>query len=118
MSRHTDYYRTPRGRANRLLQAAKQRANRYGIECTITADWIEEQIVAGVCPETGLEFDLTPGSMRAPSLDRKVNTYGYVPINCQIVVAAYNQCKGTWGKGAVEALAYAYLRHRGVNTFN
>jgi hypothetical protein len=103
---------TPHGRAAVLLNVARQRAEKKGLEFSLTLDWLEPRIVAGVCEVTGLPFDLAtqptnkgPSIPFSPSLDRIDNSRGYSEDNVQVVVSVYNVAKGAWGHDAVVRMA-------------
>lgn len=85
---------TLKGRANVLLQSAKGRAKVTEQPITIDSDWIAGRLEAGVCEVTGIPFVLTPGSPRAPSLDKRVPSDGYTPENTRLVLWFYNRAKG------------------------
>ena len=39
------------------------------------------------------------GTANSPSLDRKNNSKGYTPANCQVITAQANRAKGEWTQG-------------------
>lgn len=94
-----------------LLRAARQRAKKLGLPCTLTRAWIRERLTSGVCEVTGIAFAI--GGFKAgpwsPSLDRKSPRLGYTPENVQVVVWSYNAAKGTWTDGDVLTLAEAVV---------
>lgn len=95
------YGMTTRGRARRLLCAAKHRANINGLEFTIYHELIEFILIVGVCQKTGIPFDYsspvgTNFNPYAPSIDRKNPFLGYTPTNIQVVCNAYNLAKHQW----------------------
>lgn len=89
----------PRIRASLLLGGAKSRARSKSIPCTLTRDWVESRIIAGVCEATGKPFDLGPPSVGSswnlwsPSIDQREPSRGYTPENCRLVVTGYNLLK-------------------------
>ena len=55
----TTYYNTPNGRAEHMLNNARTRAKRKGIQITITKEWIKEKLEIGKCEITGIPFVLS-----------------------------------------------------------
>ena len=89
------YRSSVRGRAKQLYGAAMRRAERLGLEFSITLIRIECALFAGVCERTGVPFSLNNHERYqihpfAPSLDRKDPFIGYTNDNTQIVCNAYN----------------------------
>lgn len=102
LATHRDYH---------LLVAAKHRAKKAGLPCTLTREWIREKISAGTCEVTGIPFvqgKLTAGPW-SPSLDRIVGSLGYTPENTRVVVWAFNAAKGHWSDEDVLMLAKAVV---------
>lgn len=105
---------TPRGRARSLLNAARVRAKKYGLSCTIDVPWIAARLEAGVCELTGIRFDFNPlpGSKInpfSPSLDRIDPKHGYTPDNVRVLVTAMNVALNANGVLIFEHIATAYL---------
>lgn len=75
-----------------LVRQAKQRANRDGLECTITVDDFE---IPEFCPYLLIPIMRCPGvpCSTSPSLDRIDNSRGYVPGNVQVLSYAANSMK-------------------------
>lgn len=99
--------------ASYLLRKAKDRANKKGLECTLTKEWIETRLPAG-CEVTGLPFVYAMGSAKrhnpwSPSIDRKNSNEGYTPDNCRLVVWMYNVAKSTWTDEEVLIMAKALI---------
>lgn len=96
------YRVTPRGRANRLLNNAKDRAKRRNIEFNLTPQWVENKLTLGVCELTGLAFDLTVSKNTkdnpfAPSLDRINSAIGYTENNTRVILWSVNRALGQEG---------------------
>lgn len=90
----------PLARAQYLVRAARDRAKRKGLECTITAEEIVWQIELGICAVTGIPFNMETRKGRhpfTPSVDRIDHTLGYVSGNVRVIIWALNAMRGTWG---------------------
>lgn len=112
------YELTPRGRARKLLRAARRRALDSGLELDIDATWIEERLRGGECEATGLPLhpdstQFTNTAPLAPSLDRHDPNIGYTKDNTMVVSWMYNRAKGEWGAGAVNTLARSLAKKIG-----
>lgn len=111
--RTREYELTPKGRAKKLLRAARLRSP----EVTITWEQIAAKLEGGTCEVTGLPFQYArwPKGRNplSPSLDRRNSYHGYTAENTQVVCIAYNNAKGEWGEGVVEAVAQAVINKRG-----
>ena len=90
--RETDSIRTL---VNTLYNNAAHRAARKNLAFTLHKDWIRAKLVTGVCELTGVNFDSAVGSPFVPSIDRIVNTLGYTPENCRMIIWFANQAKST-----------------------
>ena len=83
-----------------ILNSAKIRAKKKGLEFTITGGWFRDKVFNGVCEATGLPFDHTPPTAKnksnphGPSLDRMDSTKGYTPDNTKVVLWIHNRAKG------------------------
>lgn len=86
-----EYANTPRGRANSLLGSYRINDKKHNRgECTITVDWIIENIFnAGVCTYCKREFDWTE-----LGCDRKDNSLPHTPENCVPCCLSCNSKKG------------------------
>lgn len=96
------YRTTVPGRANRLINNAKDRAKRRNIEFNITAQWVENKLILGFCELTGLAFDLsisknTKDNPFAPSLDRIDSSMGYTENNTRVILWSVNRALGQEG---------------------
>jgi hypothetical protein len=90
-----------------MLSAARGRAKKQGIECSIT---VEDILIPDVCPILGIPFG--PNTRRgngafsdSPSLDKIDPTKGYVPGNVQVVSRKANTMKSNATRE--ELLAFA-----------
>ena len=78
----------------KMLQRARNRARKNGVECTIN---LEDIHIPKICPV--LQFELVPhsgssgGRPNSPALDRIDNSKGYVPGNVQVISHRANQMK-------------------------
>ena len=108
------YYTTTKGRASFLLNNARKRAVRDGVECTITQSWIKEKLEVGVCEATGLPLELTVGYGKghrknsfSPSLDRISQRGNYSPENTRLTCWIYNRARGAFPDGDFEKMLRA-----------
>lgn len=89
-------------RAEHHLYDTKKRANKLGIECTLTPEWIRERFEKGVCELTGVAFDMegkrTPNS---PSIDRIDPVGGYTPENCEMILWSLNRAFCNYGRSYI-----------------
>lgn len=105
--------RSPEGRTNRLLRAARERASARGQAFDLDVAWLLPKIEAGVCEATGEPFDFnTSYSSRvwSPSLDRINPLVGYTKNNTQVVAWIYNAAKGVGTHEDVLKLARAICK--------
>ena len=86
-----------RSLARWMLARRNARTKTHGYECTLTEEWVQEKLDAGVCERTGLTlvqaFDKGP---LTPSIDKIEPGGGYTNGNCQMVCFAYNRLKWVW----------------------
>ena len=77
-----------------LLNNARGRARKSGLDCTITVERIEQALAAGRCELTGIPFrnDDTRGLYSA-SVDRIDPATGYTPENTQVILWGVNRAK-------------------------
>lgn len=80
---------------SKMLQRAKERCKKSGLEFSITADDI---VIPDTCPILGIKLKENKGRSGAykdsPSLDRIDNTKGYIPGNVQVISQLANAMKG------------------------
>lgn len=107
--KHAEYYATVRGRAVRLINSARKSAD----GCTLTLGHVIAGIEKGICPLTGIEFDLRTAERarsgrhtnpHAPSLDRIDPRLGYTNENTRVVAWQYNFMKGELSDADVLAM--------------
>ncbi len=98
--RSRKYYETPESRARVMVANAKRRRP-DGF--TLTVEHVLDGINAGICPVTGIAFDMTneheklTGRSRnpySPLLDRIDSRLPYTNENCRIVCTQFNTMKG------------------------
>lgn len=104
--RSEKHFQSLKGRAQSLLRCAQRSPD----GCSLTLDWVMRGIERGMCPVTGIAFDLTNGHQKitgraknpyAPSLDR-INPKGpYSPENTRLVIWQYNMMKGELSDGEI-----------------
>lgn len=89
-----EYYDNEPWRA--LVNAARTRAKNKNLEFDLDNEW-GERVWTGRCAITGIEFvpSFNGGgpNPRSPSIDRIVNTAGYVKSNCRFVLHGVNALK-------------------------
>lgn len=86
----TEYKKTKHGRANSLVRDYRRADNAAGRgECTLTAEWIEENIFTSVCHYCG-ESDWTK-----LGADRKDSSLPHTPDNCVPCCLECNNKRGT-----------------------
>lgn len=104
--RSLKHYSTVKGRASRMFQNAQRSPD----GCSITLEWVMRGIEGGICPVTGIAFDLTNGHQRitgraknpySPSLDRIDPKGPYSPNNTRVVIWQYNMMKGELSDGEI-----------------
>ena len=97
----------------KLLYAARNRAKRNGLECTITVDDI---VIPELCPALGIKLEARIGAGRqnrgdiggSPSLDRIDNSKGYTPGNVAVISLRANMIKTNATAAELKAVA-AYI---------
>lgn len=90
-----------------ILQTAKLRAKKYGVEFSITK---QDIYVPSVCPILGVPLQLYAGDrLHTPSLDRIDNSKGYTKENTRIISARANLLKRDGTLAEFEALV-RYMR--------
>jgi len=107
----------PKRRAIRLIDKARSRARKRGVEFFLTKEWVLNGLNKGTCAVTGIRFDLENGhgsgkhNKCAPTIDRMDPNKGYTTDNCQLVIYQYNVAKGRWAHGDVVDMARALVVH-------
>lgn len=109
-----EYQTNVRYRARILLSAARGRADRFGFECTLEPEWLEERLEEGVCEATGLPFEFGTEEAyknhpRSPSLDKIDPRGGYTPSNTRVVCWQYNAAKAEGDDADVLKMAFALV---------
>jgi hypothetical protein len=100
----------------KMLYAARARANKLGVEFTITVNDIE---IPTHCPVFGIPLEARIGQGRSntyqilnsPSLDRIVNDKGYVPGNIAVISFRANLLKRDASTDELQAIV-DYMRSR------
>ena len=102
-------------RIKKLFYYCKVRSKEKSINNTLTKEWFRLELSNDKCSVTGIDFDYSFDVDRnpfAPSVDRKDNSKGYTPENCQIVIWAYNTAKAHHTDEDLYKMAVAYLKNR------
>lgn len=117
LNRRAESRLTVEGRAYQLFDSARTRANKKGIEFSITRGFIEQLFRSngGRCSLTGIEFDFNPPSGTrynpySPSLDRIDNSKGYTPDNVRLVLTCVNIAFNQFGKEVFDRWIKHYKR--------
>lgn len=112
--RFEKFYCTIKGRAGHLLNNARQRARRYGLEFALDYEWLRPKLENGACEVTGIELVIKLNGGKghrvnsfSPSLERKDNALGYTKENTQLVCWIYNRAKGAFDIADLLTLARA-----------
>lgn len=91
-----EYAQTLKGRSNRLLISAKNRAKANNAIVSINKQWVEKKLSKGICELTNLPFNFALSGNKkqnayAPSLDRiDSSNKNYTPENTRVVLCAVN----------------------------
>ena len=109
------YCETPKGRANRLCGGAQVRANKGGLEFSLSIERVRVALEKGKCEVTGIAFDFKRGTGKrnpfGPSLDRKNPDKGYTDNNVQVVVCIHNIARLDWGDGPLKKYILGMLQY-------
>ena len=101
----------------RLLWAARSRAKRKGLECTIKESDI---VIPEYCPYLGIKLipHLPRGSKRGPiaTLDRIDSTKGYIPGNVEVISWQANTIKTNASVEELINFAKEILKRHGAGT--
>lgn len=91
---NTKRVKTTQSPEQKMIQRARNRARKNGLECTIT---VKDIVIPKTCPVLGIELVVHSGSSggrpNSPALDRIDNSKGYVPGNIQVISHRANQMK-------------------------
>ena len=92
--------------AKDAIANAKKRAKQANVECTITREWLLENLVE-VCPllEIKLEYSATKYGNNCASIDRIDSTRGYTVENSKIISAKANRIKNNATIEEIQLLA-------------
>ncbi len=98
----------------KLLYAARGRAKKSGLPCTITVDDI---VIPEICPVLGIPLFPSVGNGRkqpalipnSPSVDRLDNNKGYTPDNIRVISVRANDIKSNATLEELEAVV-AYVK--------
>lgn len=111
---------TIRGRLYSIFGAARDRARKADMECSITLDWVVDryQEIGGICEVTGIELTLDrnpPGERFQqpfnPSLDRIDSSKGYTPDNVRLVCVMVNLALNRFGDAAFDKMCRTYVEN-------
>lgn len=111
-----------KGKASRLYSSCKRRTKLSKGILTITKDWVEERLNAGVCEVTGLPFNFYGRGKftrqpYAPSIDRKdPQNPDYTPENCRVVLWAVNCSMSEYGMEIMLPILKAIVKNAKENT--
>ena len=109
---------SPTAKALILLRSMKHRAKAKGLECSLSLEWIQQRLDAGVCELSGLPFVIPMGQGRQvrspyiPSVDRIEASCGYVEDNCRMILWGLNAAFAAWGAETFAPIAQAWLNKR------
>jgi hypothetical protein len=115
------YRATSRGSITQLLNNAKDRAKREGVDFNLTREWVEKRLNAGICELTGLSIQANPVSRglmphrahpNAASIDRKQAGGPYTEENCRMVCFAINQALSDFGEELFFEIARAFVKKK------
>ncbi len=87
------------------FKSAKRRARKFGMEFSLTAEWAQQQFLAG-SPLSGLPFRHEIGPY-FPSIDRIDSDGGYTPGNSRMILFAENLFKNSWSDDVVKHISHA-----------
>lgn len=97
-----------------LINAARGRAKKHGMEFNLDRNEIARRLALGRCEATDIPFEYThPEGCRRPpwmpSIDRIDSSRGYTSDNIQIVVWVYNAAKCDYSPEVVSKMAKAIV---------
>lgn len=116
--RHRANHTRPIYRAYWLRNGARWRARTKQETFTLTLARVQRALLAGVCEQTGAQFDLRKHSTHkkhpcAPSLDKINPRLPYSDSNTQVVTWQYNAAKGEGSDQDLEQFCIRLLRAKG-----
>jgi hypothetical protein len=96
-------------REMRLIMAARDRAKKLGLPCTLT---VEDVAIPKVCPVLGILLEIGAGKQKdsSPSIDRVLPELGYVPENIVVISMRANRIKND-GTAEEHAAIAEYMRN-------
>ena len=109
---------TIEGRSKTLYHSARTRAKQWGVEFSLSQQWIQQQLRRGTCALTGMPFamELSPQHKAtnplSPSIDRIVAGGPYSEGNCRLVTLAINLAMGQWGEDTFAIVSKNYLKYK------
>ena len=106
-------------RAMTLLNGAKTRAEKKGIDFDLTKDWLVDKLRGGLCEATNMPLFIKPYSSKeeytkvhpfSPSLDQIRPSGGYTKDNVQVVCDQFNKLKGDRHETSAYKLAQQFTK--------
>jgi len=103
--------------AKRFMASTRSSAKKRGLIFELTEEWFDSRLKKGKCEATGLPMKTKTyqrgargvRSFYSPSVDRIVNSVGYVPSNCRLVCWGVNLAKSTFTDRDLNALSLSIL---------
>ena len=100
-----------------MLQNAKARSRKNGIEFSLGKEWAIQKLKAGVCEASGLAFDFTTHEEqrafwikpRAPSIERIDPEGPYSEENCEMILWLLNRAKAKFDRVEFDNIMIAYV---------
>jgi hypothetical protein len=116
--RHRANHMRPIYRAYYMRNGARCRARNKHEAFALTLDRVQRALLAGVCEQTGVPFDLRKHATHkkqpfAPSLDKINPRLPYSDSNTQVVTWQYNAAKGEGSDQDLEQFCIRVLRAKG-----
>lgn len=108
---------TVEGKSKASFLAARARSARYGMDFSLTYDWVLERF-RGLCESTGLPFSLdAPPAGRnfhpdCPSIDRIDSSKGYTIQNCRAIRISVNLAKHEQPEDEFLAMCRAVVKQK------
>lgn len=87
-----EYLKSDGYRIIRAVDACRKRANKSGLECSIS---VEDIVIPKVCPVLGIPLVWATGKQtnNSPSIDRVDNSKGYTKDNIRVISMRANRLK-------------------------